>query len=113
LPDVAGIAQRAKERDYGRSRDNQAAYTNLMQMLGRGYGAYQMNREFKDWKQKQQELQELKKMEEEYEALQDQYGIEAADRLMEQMYANNPYAIPGNVGADQNDYALYQLGLRK
>lgn len=101
------IDQRAKERND--------AYRNLMQMLGRGVGAYKMGQDYRDWKADQamwnSELNDINNLEAEYDAAQDQYDIDAADRLIANMYETNPYALPGNVGADQDDFALYQLGL--
>jgi hypothetical protein len=86
-----------------------------MQMLGRGVGAYKMGQDYRDWKADQamwnSELNDINNLEAEYDAAQDQYDIDAADRLIANMYETNPYALPGNVGADQDDFALYQLGL--
>lgn len=111
-PDFVNWAAGQQNRIDQRAKERNDAYRNLMQMLGRGYGAYKMGQDYRDWKAGQEELRSLKALEDEYDALQDQYDIEAADRLISNMYDSNPYAIPGNVGADQNDYALYQLGLR-
>jgi hypothetical protein len=41
-PDLIDIAQNAKKRDDERAAQDFKDYISLMQMLGRGYGAYQM-----------------------------------------------------------------------
>lgn len=44
-PSLIEIAQNAKKRDYDRAAQEYKDYISLMQMLGRGYGAYQMYNE--------------------------------------------------------------------
>lgn len=115
LPDLVAWSNTQNQRIDQRAKERNDAYRNLMQMLGRGVGAYKMNRDYNDWKADQNmwnsELNDINALEAEYDAAQDQYDIDAADRLIANMYNSNPYALPGNVGADQEDYALYQLGL--
>lgn len=114
-PNLIDIAQNAKKRDYDKAAQEYKDYISLMQMLGRGVGAYKMGKDYRDWKADQalwdSELNSLNELSNEYDAAQDQYDIDAADRLIANMYETNPYALPGNAGADQEDYALYQLGL--
>ena len=114
-PNMIEIAQNAKDRNLKQARQEYEDYIKLMQMLGRGVGAYKMGKDYRDWKADQalwnSELNDLNNLEAEYDAAQDQYDIDAADRLIANMYETNPYALPGNAGADQEDYALYQLGL--
>ena len=52
-PNLIDIAQKAKERDELQARKNYEDRIKLMQMLGRGVGAYMMNRDYNDWKQDQ------------------------------------------------------------
>jgi hypothetical protein len=114
-PNLIEIAQKAKERDELQARKNYEDRIKLMQMLGRGVGAYKMGQDYRDWKADQNmwnsELDSLNGLSDEYDAAQDQYDIDAADRLIANMYETNPYALPGNAGADQEDFALYELGL--
>jgi hypothetical protein len=44
------IAQNAKKRDIDRAQQEYKDYINLMQMLGRGVGAYKMGKDYRDWK---------------------------------------------------------------
>lgn len=114
IPDLISWSQSVRERNDKRAEQRKQAYMQLMQMLGRGYGAYKMGKDYRDWKADQnmwnEELNGLNKLEKEYDAAQDQYDIDAADRLIADLY-DNPYAIPGNHNADQGDFVLYQLGL--
>jgi len=116
LPDIITWSQSVRERNDKRAEQRKQAYMQLMQMLGRGYGAYKMGKDYRDWKADQkmwdEELNGLNELEKEYDAAQDQYDIDAADRLISNLYDTNPYAIPGDVGARQDDYILYNLGLR-
>lgn len=50
-PNLIEIAQNAKDRDIKQARQNYEDRMKLMQMLGRGVGAYMMNRDYNDWKQ--------------------------------------------------------------
>lgn len=115
LPDIIAWSNVQQNRVDQRARERNDAYRNLMQMLGRGVGAYQARQKYKDWKADQEmwnnELNDINALEADYNAAQDQYDIDAADRLIANMYDSNPYALPGNVGADQKDYVLYKLGL--
>lgn len=115
LPDIVTWSNVQQNRVDQRARERNDAYRNLMQMLGRGVGAYQARQKYKDWKDDQEmwdnELNDINALEADYDAAQGQYDIDAADRLIANMYDNNPYALPGNVGADQKDYVLYKLGL--
>ena len=52
-PNLIDIAQKAKEHDELQARQNYEDRMKLMQMLGRGVGAYMMNRDYNDWKQDQ------------------------------------------------------------
>lgn len=114
-PNLIEIAQNAKDRDIKQARQNYEDRLKLMQMLGRGVGAYKMGQDYRDWKADQKmwnsELDALNGLSDEYDAAQDQYDIDAADRLIANMYETNPYALPGNAGANQEDFALYELGL--
>ena len=116
IPDLISWSQSVRDRNDKRAEQRKQAYMQLMQMLGRGYGAYKMGKDYRDWKADQnmwnEELNGLNELEKEYDAAQDQYDIDAADRLISNLYDTNPYAIPGDVGARQDDYILYNLGLR-
>lgn len=115
IPDLVNWSNTQQSRIDNRAKERNDAYRNLMQMLGRGVGAYMMGQNYRDWKADQNmwnaELNDLNQYEQDFDAAQDAYDIAAADRLIEQTYNSNPYALPGNVGADQEDFALYQLGL--
>ena len=115
IPDIIAWSNGQTNRIDQRAKERNDAYRNLMQMLGRGVGAYQMNRAYNDWKNNQNkwnaELDDLDALATDYANMQDAYDIAAADKLLERTYNSNPYAIPGNVGADQDDFVLYQLGL--
>lgn len=115
IPDLINWSNVQQNRIDQRARERNDAYRNLMQMIGRGVGAYKMGQDYRDWKADQamwnSELNDINALGAEYDAAQDQYDIDAADRLIANMYETNPYALPGNVGADQDDFALYQLGL--
>ena len=115
LPDLINWSNVQQNRIDQRAKERNDAYRNLMQMLGRGVGPYKMGQDYRDWKADQamwnSELNDINNLEAEYDAAQDQYDIDAADRLIANMYETNPYALPGNLGADQDDFALYQLGL--
>lgn len=113
IPDIITWSQNVRDRNDKRAEQRKQAYMQLMQMLGRGYGAYKMGKDYRDWKADQNMWnEELNELEKEYDAAQDKYDIDAADRLISHLYETNPYAIPGDVGASQNDYVLYNLGLR-
>ena len=113
LPDIIAWSQNVRDRNDKRAEQRKQAYMQLMQMLGRGVGAYKMGKDYRDWKADQNMWnEELNELEKEYDAAQDQYDIGAADRLISNLYKTNPYAIPGDVGASQQDFILYNLGLR-
>lgn len=120
-PDFVNWATTQQNRIDQRAKERNDAYRNLMQMLGRGVGAYQAYQGYKDWKADQNmwnaELNDLNQYEQDYNAAQDAYDIAAADNLLAPIVnnqfenAHNPYAIPGDPYAQQDDFALYQLGL--
>ena len=113
IPDIITWSQSVRERNDKRAEQRKQAAMQLMQMLGRGVGAYKMGKDYRDWKADQAMWnKELNELEKEYDAAQDQYDIDAADRLISHLYETNPYAIPGDVGASQQDFILYNLGLR-
>lgn len=113
LPDIIAWSQNVRDRNDKRAEQRKQAYMQLMQMLGRGVGAYKMSKDYRDWKADQNMWnKELNELEKEYDAAQDKYDIDAADRLISNLYEANPYAIPGDVGASQQDFILYNLGLR-
>lgn len=114
VPDLIAWSQNVRDRNDRRAEQRKQAAMQLMQMLGRGYGAYKMGKDYRDWKADQDywnsELSDLNKITQDFDA--DEYDVAAADRLIEKMLNNNPYAIPGDVGANQQDFILYNLGLR-
>lgn len=114
VPDLIAWSQNVRDRNDRRAEQRKQAAMQLMQMLGRGYGAYKMGKDYRDWKADQDywdnELNEIKALENEYDAAQDKKDIDAADRLIADLY-DNPYAIPGNHNANQSDFLLYKLGL--
>lgn len=113
IPDIITWSQNVRDRNDTRAEQRKQAYMQLMQMLGRGVGAYKMGKDYRDWKADQNMWnKELNELEKEYDVAQDQYDIDAADRLISHLYESNPYAIPGDVGASQQDFILYNLGLR-
>lgn len=113
IPDLLSWSQSVRDRNDKRAEQRKQAYMQLMQMLGRGVGAYKMGKDYRDWKADQSMWnKELNELEKEYDVAQDQYDIDAADRLISNLYKTNPYAIPGDVGASQQDFILYNLGLR-
>lgn len=106
--------------------------TNIGNMAGRAVGGYN------NWKgdttveeAEDAELELLKKQLEEYKAQQaeaaDYRGqVETATNLMEgyhpnvvgnysraSLYDDNPYRLPGNSNANQNDYFNYQMAMNK
>lgn len=50
IPDIVAWSNNQQNRIDQRAKERNDAYRNLMQMLGRGVGAYQMNRAYNDWK---------------------------------------------------------------
>lgn len=116
LPDIIAWSQNVRDRNDKHAEQRKQAAMQLMQMLGRGYGAYKMGKDYRDWKADQkmwdEELNGINELEKEYDAAQDQYDIDAADRLISNLYETNPYNIPGDAGANQQDFILYNLGLR-
>ena len=44
----------AGERNDAKAKERKDEYMKLMQMLGRGYGAYKANRDYNDWKADQE-----------------------------------------------------------
>lgn len=119
LPDIVNWANVQQNRIDQRAKERNDAYRNLMQMLGRGVGAYQARKDYKDWKADQE-------MWDNEDALMDMVGmgyydpndidIDAQLSLNPEGYIAskrdaNPYWIPGNDDATQKDYVLYKLGL--
>ena len=49
-PNLIEIAQNAKKRDEDKAAQDFKDYISLMQMLGRGYGAYQMYNDRKNYR---------------------------------------------------------------
>lgn len=54
MPDLINWSNVQQNRIDQRAKERNDAYRNLMQMLGRGVGAYQMNRAYNDWKTNQE-----------------------------------------------------------
>lgn len=54
LPDLINWSNIQQNRIDQRAKERNDAYRNLMQMLGRGVGAYKMNRDYNDWKADQE-----------------------------------------------------------
>lgn len=122
LPDLINWSNVQQNRIDQRAKERNDAYRNLMQMLGRGYGAYNAYQNYKDWKDDQlmwdDELGQIEDIETGYydpemididkQLSINPYGYQEAYRNNE---LNNPYAIPGNKNANQDEYFLYQLGL--
>ncbi len=122
LPDLVAWSNTQNQRIDQRAKERNDAYRNLMQMLGRGVGAYKMNRDYKDWKDDQE-------MWDEEGAMLDMIGAGYYDPEMididkqlsinpygyQEAYRNNnldnPYMTPSNKNASQDEYFLYQLGL--
>lgn len=50
VPDLVAWSQNQQSRIDNRAKERNNAYRDLMQMLGRGYGAYKMNRDYNDWR---------------------------------------------------------------
>lgn len=50
IPDLVGWSNTQQSRIDNRAKERNDAYRNLMQMLGRGYGAYKMGQDYRDWK---------------------------------------------------------------
>ena len=50
IPDLINWSNVQQNRNDQRAKERNDAYRNLMQMLGRGVGAYMMNRDYNDWK---------------------------------------------------------------
>lgn len=50
IPDLVNWSNTQQNRIDQRAKERNDAYRNLMQMLGRGVGAYMMNRDYNDWK---------------------------------------------------------------
>lgn len=50
IPDLINWSNVQQNRIDQRAKERNDAYRNLMQMLGRGVGAYMMNRDYNDWK---------------------------------------------------------------
>lgn len=106
--------------------------TNIGNMAGRAVGGYN------NWKgdttvedEEEAELELLKKQLEEYKAQQAEAAayngqVQTATNLMEgyhpnvvgtysraSLYDDNPYKLPGNSNANQNDYFNYQLAMNR
>lgn len=50
LPDIIALSQNVRDRNDKRAEQRKQAYMQLMQMLGRGVGAYKMGKDYRDWK---------------------------------------------------------------
>ena len=50
LPDLINWSNVQQNRIDQRAKERNDAYRNLMQMLGRGVGAYKMGQDYRDWK---------------------------------------------------------------
>ena len=50
IPDLIAWSQKVRDRNDKRDEQRKQAYMQLMQMLGRGYGAYKMGKDYRDWK---------------------------------------------------------------
>ena len=50
LPDIIAWSQNVRDRNDKRAEQRKQAYMQLMQMLGRGVGAYKMGKDYRDWK---------------------------------------------------------------
>ena len=50
IPDLVNWSNVQQSRIDQRAKERNDAYRNLMQMIGRGVGAYQMNRAYNDWR---------------------------------------------------------------
>lgn len=50
LPDLIAWSQNVRDRNDKRAEQRKQAYMQLMQMLGRGVGAYKMGKDYRDWK---------------------------------------------------------------
>ena len=53
VPDLVNWSVAQQERIDNRAKEREQAYQNLMKMLGRGYGAYKMRQDWKNWKDDQ------------------------------------------------------------
>lgn len=122
LPDLINWSNVQQNRIDQRAKERNDAYRNLMQMLGRGVGAYQMNRAYNDWKADQlmwdDELGQIEDIETGYydpEMIDIDKQLSINPYGYQEAYRNNnldnPYMIPGNKDARQDEYFLYQLGL--
>lgn len=50
IPDLIAWSQNVRDRNDKRAEQRKQAYMQLMQMLGRGVGAYKMGKDYRDWK---------------------------------------------------------------
>ena len=50
IPDIISWSQSVRDRNDKRAEQRKQAYMQLMQMLGRGVGAYKMGKDYRDWK---------------------------------------------------------------
>ena len=91
-------------------------------MLGRGVGAYQARQKYKDWKADQEMWEdEGAHLVDVEQGIYDPEMIDIDKQLSINPYGyqeayrdnnlDNPYMIPGNKDARQDEYFLYQLGL--
>lgn len=122
LPDLINWSNVQQNRIDQRAKERNDAYRNLMQMLGRGVGAYKAYQNYRDWKDDQlmwdDELGQIEDIETGYydpemididkQLSINPYGYQEAYRNND---LDNPYMIPGNKDARQDEYFLYQLGL--
>lgn len=122
IPDLINWSNVQQNRIDQRAKERNDAYRNLMQMLGRGYGAYNAYQNYKDWKDDQlmwdDELGQIEDIETGYydpEMIDIDKQLSINPYGYQEAYRNNnldnPYMIPGNKDARQDEYFLYQLGL--
>ena len=50
IPDLIAWSQNVRDRNDKLAEQRKQAYMQLMQMLGRGVGAYKMGKDYRDWK---------------------------------------------------------------
>lgn len=122
IPDLIAWSQNVRERNDKRAEQRKQAAMQLMQMLGRGYGAYKMGKDYRDWKADQEMWDDEGAMLDMISAgYYDPEMIDIDKQLSVNPYGyqdaylnndlDNPYMTPGNKDARQDEYFLYQLGL--
>ena len=122
IPDLVSWSNTQQSRIDNRAKEREDAYRNLMQMLGRGFGAYKAYKDYKDWRDDQNMWEdEGAHLVDVEQGIYDPEMIDMDKQLSinpygyQEAYLNNdldnPYMIPGNKDARQDEYFLYQLGL--